>query len=220
MVMRLSLTVCALAVMGCTYSVHPLLTQKELADDVDMSGHWQLEMTGRNEKEKQRLPLELEKYDNSTYDVYIDETYLEENKVKGQEFPDAWTLQLGRVQGQLYGQMIPRDEPTEPPLMGGIPVYIFFRVAVAKDEVKLFPMLDNRSAVIAEQEKLRHIMYPISDFVELTVFTGNSAELQEMMVKHGTHLFKPQPVVLRREKKIDQDKTQDQTDESKTPSSG
>jgi hypothetical protein len=181
---------------GCTYSVHPLLTEKELADDINISGRWQLEISGRDEKKKERLSLELDKYDNSTYDVYLDENFVKENAEKGQEYPDAWTLQLGRVQGQLYGQMIPRDEPAEPPLLNGIPVYIFFRVEVAKNE--LFPMLDNRSAAIAEREKLRHIMYPVSDFVELTVFTGNSAELQEMMIKHGKHLFKPQPVVLRR----------------------
>jgi hypothetical protein len=204
---------------GCTYSVHPLLTEKELADEVDISGHWQLEMSGRTEEEKQRLLLELDKYDNSTYDVYLDENFLKENAAKGQEYPDAWTLQLGRVQGQLYGQMIPRDEPAGPPLMGGIPVYIFFRVEAAADEVKLFPMLDNRSAAIAEQEKLRHVMYPVSALVELTVFTGNSAELQEMIIKHGKHLFKSRPVVLRRARKVDEKRKQDPSVEEKRASS-
>ena len=204
---RLMMLPLILVLPGCTYSVHPLLTERDLTEDVDLTGKWELQLptpnpktvpnAARSKPEPQRIPLTLEKYDKSTYDFYLSEQFA---KASGDDnWPEAWTLQIGKIGDQTYGQLIPRDHPPQHPLFSGIPVYYLGRMELSDNckEVRFYPMLDNESAVLAKREKLPHITYEPSDFVQLTVFTGSSSDLQKMVTSHGKQLFSPRPVVLR-----------------------
>lgn len=201
---------------GCTYTVHPLLKKQDLTGDVDLSGRWKMELTGSETQvaagqgdgrgQKQQIPLTLEKHDRSTYDVYLDEQFQKE--VGKGNWPEAWTLQIGKVGNETYGQLIPRESRPGPPLFSGVPVYYLMRIELSDDtrEVRFHPMLDNASDALAEYEKLPHITHEPSVFVRLTVFTGNSSDLQKMVTEHGKTLFSPRPVVLRRDDKASPDR--------------
>jgi hypothetical protein len=187
---------------GCTGSVHPLLTEENLLEDSDLSGVWVLEVPDKDNK-VQKIPVELDGYDTSTYDLLFSEEWLQDHgktTTSGPDFPDAWTFQIGKIDNQLYGQLIPRDLPTGPPAAFGIPIYWFGKVTLGDDTVEFTPVRDDWAAV-AEREKLPHVNYEPSDFVELTVFTMPTPELQDAVKKHGDVLFKSRSMILRRVKK-------------------
>ncbi|MDA9856687.1 hypothetical protein N9D23_01080 [Rubripirellula sp.] len=180
---------------GCTASIHPLLTEADLVEQEDLSGRWELEIVGSNQgNEKEHLLLEFEKYDTSTYDVFLRSAANKENS----QLPEAWTLQVGVIKGQRFAQVIPRDLPVGPPLAKGIPVYVFGRVEFGTNEIKFYGLLDTRCAALADQAKLQHMTYEPSDMVELTVFTMPTEELQKIVIEHGDKMFKAKPVILRR----------------------
>ncbi|MGB0597496.1 MAG: hypothetical protein ACPGLY_12485 [Rubripirellula sp.] len=180
---------------GCIASIHPLLTEADLVEQEDLSGRWELEIVGANQgKEKGRLLLEFEKYDTSTYDVFLRSAANKDNT----QLPEAWTLQVGIIEGQWFAQVIPRDLPVGPPLAKGIPVYVFGRLEFCTNEIKFYGLLDSRCAALADQAKFQRMTYEPSDMVELTVFTMPTEELQKIVIEHGDKMFKAKPVVLRR----------------------
>ena len=185
---------------GCTASVHPLLTEKELVEQADLSGMWEMELTGPDKK-RERVLLEFEKYDTSTYDVYLrsegDATEKQENGDRT-DWPEAWTVQVGQIEEHFFAQMIPRDLPIGPPLVHGIPVYVFGRIELKANTIKYFALNDVNCASLADQENLRHISYEPSTFVELTVFTTSTKELQKAAISHADKAFNPKPFILRR----------------------
>ena len=186
----------ACAATGCTYSVHPLLEEKDLADEFDLTGHWKMDVAGRNAQQPP-LPLEFDKYDKATFDVLPPESPEYKN------MPEAWTLQIGKVKDQLYAQIIPRELPQSgPPLYYGIPVYTFARLEIEADRLKFYPLLDNSAAAIAEREQLQHVMLHPSEMIDVTVFTMPTAKLQDMVIKHGKKLFRPEPLIFIRVPKV------------------
>jgi hypothetical protein len=190
----------AASLTGCTGSVHPLLTEKDLLEDSDLSGEWILEIPDKDNN-VQRVPIELDGYDSSTYDLLLPEEWVKsqrEKKTRGPEWPDAWTFQIGKIEDQLYGQLIPRDLPTGPPVAFGIPIYWFGQVTLRDDTIEFTPVRDDWAAV-AEREKLPHIKYEPSSFVEMTVFTMPTDELQDAVKKHGDVLFRSRAMVLRKQ---------------------
>lgn len=187
---------------GCTGSVHPLLTEKDLFENTDLSGKWILEIPGEDDK-KQKIPIALDRHrhETSTYDLTISEELLQGQaikKTKGPEWPEEWTFQIGKIDGQLYGQLIPRELPTGPPVAFGIPVYWLGKVKLSKDNVEFLPLRDDRASV-AVRANLPHVKYgrPLN-FVEMTVFTMPTADLQKMVTMHGNLLFHSRGLVLRR----------------------
>ncbi len=187
---------------GCTGSVHPLLNEKDLLEISDLSGKWILELPGEDDK-KQKIPITLDRHrrGTSTYDLTISEELLQGQaikKAKGPEWPEEWTFQIGKIDGQLYGQLIPRELPTVPPVAFGIPVYWLGKVKLSKDNVEFLPLRDDRASV-AVRENLPHVKYgrPLN-FVEMAVFTMPTADLQKMVTMHGNFLFHSRGLVLRR----------------------
>lgn len=196
---RILILTLAACLTGCTGSVHPLLTEKELLEDSDLSGNWILEIPDKDNN-VQKIPVELDGYDTSTYDLLFSEEWLKsqgEMKTQGPEWPNAWTFQIGKIDDQLYGQLIPRDQPSGPPVAFGIPIYWFGKVTLRDDDVEFTPVRDDWAAV-AEREKLPHVKYEPSEFVEMTVFTMPTAELQDAVRKHGEALFRSRAFVLRK----------------------
>lgn len=190
----------AASLTGCTGSVHPLLTEKDLLESSDLSGEWILEIPDEDNNVK-KVPVELDGYDTSTYDLLVAAEWIKDQEAKkspGTEFPEAWTFQIGTIYGQLYGQLIPRDLPTGPPVAFGIPIYWFGKVTLGDDTVEFTPVRDDWAAV-AEREKLPHIKYEPSSFVEMTVFTMPTDELQDAVKKHEDVLFRSRAMVLRKQ---------------------
>jgi hypothetical protein len=195
-----------LTVTGCTYSVHPLLTENELADDIDLSGTWYLQIpgakperdengapTGNSTTKKKAAPVTvtLNKWDDSTYDIVLGENgdkLIDRKRLP--LYPDTWKLQIGRVGGELYAQIIPLDNLSGPPIFSGIPVYTFGRLEIKDDCVRFYGLQDNNSAVLAEKHTLPHIVHSPSEFIDLTIFTGSPKELQAMVQTHGDLLFR------------------------------
>jgi hypothetical protein len=180
------------------------LTEDNLLKDSDLSGNWTLELPDKDDKggEGGRIPLELTEYGTSTYDLVFPEELFEDqgkNKTSEPEWPRTWTLQIGKIDDQLYGQVIPQELPSGPPVAFGIPIYWFGRVSLEKDIIKFYPLLNTQSANLAEREKLQHMSYEPSSFVELTIFTMSTAELQKMVTEHGEEIFSPKPMILRRD---------------------
>lgn len=189
----------AACLSGCTGSVHPLLTEKDLLEDSNLSGEWILEIPD-SDNNVQKVPVELDGYATSTYDLLFSEEWLKsqgEKKTQGPEWPDAWTFQIGKIDDQLYGQLIPRDRPTGPPVAFGIPIYWFGKVTLRDDTVEFTPVRDDWAAV-AERKKLPHVKYEPSAFVEMSVFTMQTTELQDAVRKHGEALFRSRAFVLRK----------------------
>lgn len=184
---------------GCTGSVYPLLTEKDLLKDSDLSGEWMLEFPDKDGN-VQKIPLTLERYDTSTYDLTIPEDLLKSDqngRQAGPEIPDTWTFQVGKISDQLYAQLIPVDQPLGPLPVNGIPIYWFGKLALKDDLIEFTPVLDDR-ADVANKEKLPHIKYEPSIFTEMTAYTMPTAELQKAVVKHGDKLFGSKPLILRK----------------------
>lgn len=191
----------ACAVSGCTGgSIHPLLRQAELNETCDLSGTWRIELADGQNADKQLL-VELHRYDTGTYDVDLHRIHNLASD-RGREIGlckvDAWTLQIGKLNGEVYGQIVPRDPPMGPPLLCGVPVYVFGRLAIEKDELLFFPLLDLSRSGLAEREQFAHVSYRISEFYDLKIFAMPTVELQQAVVAHRQVLFNPKPWVLRR----------------------
>lgn len=187
------------SVLGCTGSVYPLLTGGNLLKDSDLSGEWMLELPDKDGN-VQKIKIELDGYDTSTYDLTIPEEWLQSRKQSqshGLEFPQVWTFQVGKIENELFGQLIPRDLPVGPPVAHGMPVYSFGKLTMKDDTIEFSAVSDDR-AFIATQEKLPHIKLEPSQFVEMTVFTMPTAQLQENVIKHKDKLFRSRPLILRR----------------------
>lgn len=187
------------SLVGCTGSVYPLLTEKELLEDSDLTGDWILE-TRDKDNNLQKVPVRLDSYDTSTYDLELPPEMFgisKKQKTPLQTWPDAWTFQIGKIDGQLYGQLIPRDAPLGPVVAAGVPVYWFGKVSLLNNVLEFTPVRDDWAAV-AKKMKLPHVTYEPSTMVEMTVFTMQTAELQNAVRKHGHLLFRSRALVLRK----------------------
>ena len=171
-----------------------------------MSGTWYFESpAARTETEKNRAPtgnstakkehapatVTLDKWDNSTYDIVLGENgdKLVDRK-KYPLYPETWKLQIGRIGGELYAQIMPLDNLSGPPILSGIPVYTFGRLEIKNDCIQFHGLQDNNSAVLAEKHKLPHITHSPSELIDLTIFTGSSKELHKMVETQADLMFK------------------------------
>ena len=190
--------------VGCTGSVYPLLTEKDLLKDSDLSGHWMVEIPAKNGTVS-KVPVELARYEVSTYDLTVSQEWIESSKQgrnAGNTFPEDWTFKIGKIDNQLYGQLVPREELSGLPTIKGIPVYWFGKLALEKDTLRYYPVI-NRAGEVATKEDLPHIQMEPSVFAELTVFTMPTAQLQQAVAKHGDKLFEPKPIVMRKVEKLE-----------------
>ncbi|MEZ6125810.1 MAG: hypothetical protein R3C49_22010 [Planctomycetaceae bacterium] len=56
----------------------------------------------------QKIKIELDGYDTSTYDLTIPKEWLQSRKQSqshGIEFPEVWTFQVGKIENDLFGQL-------------------------------------------------------------------------------------------------------------------
>ena len=129
--MKTSAILLALAIValyGCTYSVHPILTDADLTQDVDLSGTWQQQLPSDSNPERKPLVIECDGYHNNTsYDA-----------VRLQE---EFTLQIGKVGDGRYLQFIRSDfGTTKDGALACLPVYGFARFELKGEELHVFPV--------------------------------------------------------------------------------
>ena len=191
---------------GCTYSVHPLLTDAELVDVFDLTGKWELELVGPNGEQKQKIPLELDHYEKGTYDLSgLEHLNGPQDSQANEDIPDLWTLKIGKIGDDHYAQFIPLDRPIEPPLFSGIPVHYFGRVELSEKEIKFHPFVDTDCMQLAKEKKLRHIQYEPSDQVHVTVFTMSTKELQQLVKEHGKKIFAEKSLSIKKVGPLEKD---------------
>jgi len=179
-----------LPLSGCTYSVHPLLTEKDLSRDFDLSGDWK--MSGIDE-EKQTVFFKLEeKRDAAIYHLSVEPEW-----GSGLE-PVTYNLQIGKIGGKHYAQLVRQGIKNSPPLLESIPAHFFCRVELINDELHLHPMNHKECSTLLESQKYPHLVYSPTCVTRYTVLTQSTPQLQKMVVKHSDRLFITRPQIFKR----------------------
>lgn len=182
------------AIVGCTYSVHPLFLEKDQIDTSDISGVWE---TNGDSATKERRTVSIEKHDDSIYEVTIEVPA--KNRADSTAPTTAeFTLQVGKIDDQFYGQLIALDGPTGLPLQSGISVYLFARLEIDEQAIKFFPMINHPIDKLPSDYPVQHVMRNHDNHMELTILTDPSEQLKKLIREHGQVLFQEQPVTLRR----------------------
>jgi hypothetical protein len=178
---------------GCTNTVHPLLTDEDLISDVDLTGRWEVVQSKDGDQAPSVIECTADKK-HKLYDVSF------ENFRKPGSDDDAYVMKVGRIADKTYVQLTRLEMPADgPPLLDTVPIYTIARIEVHGDKVNLFPIDEQKRTELIKSEKLPHVEYLMSDLGKpFVVFTMTTAELQQLVQKHGDTLFQVKPVVLSR----------------------
>ena len=194
-------TLLQILLSGCTGSVHPLLTEKDMLQTTDLSGQWLLNLQ-ESDQASQQLLVTLSARGTSDYDLELkpgQSAALKQVPDQTSKWPTRFTLQIGSIDGQTYAQLQARRSTAGPPVALGIPVWWFGRLALTEDTISFAPVLDDHGD-FARENKLPHIRSGSAENSPETVFTGTTAELQQMLRSNGDRLFRSRPIVLKRMK--------------------
>ena len=185
-----TLWVVAACLPGCTYTIHPILTEADMTEDIDLSGTWQQEVTDPKDG---AIILRCEGYaDNTSYDVTFSE----------KEF----TLEIGKLGSDRYLQFIRTEIPPEtPPILTALPVYGFAKFEIHGDALHVFKVDDNRCHKLLLDKNVPFKHYRPTEMVEFFVLTQTTSELQSLLRESGDQIFSEKPMVFRRLKKIPDD---------------
>ena len=170
---------------GCTFSVHPILTEADLTTDIDLTGKWEL-LPPPESKETPRTLVSLAGYSkNSSYDATVD----------GKQ--QRYDLRIGRFGDHRYIQMIQAEAPFNDGLPI-VPVYCFGRFDVVGDELRVFFAVDERVRAILKQKRLPYRELEGTTPMKWLVLTSATAELQALVRDSGDEIFNKTPLVYRR----------------------
>lgn len=186
------IVVLAIALSGCTFSVHPILKERDLTKDVDLSGTWKQQVPPDAKPEFTPIEVSLEGYDdNSLYDA--------EYKNTAQEFD----VRIGRIGDRRVVQFIRSDLllRNESPVLARLPVYGFARFEMKDKELHLFPVHDQGVRKLLQRNDVAFRNYHPSDMLEWCIISDRTSVLQKLIHDHGDDLFKKTPAVFRRVKK-------------------
>ena len=193
--------------VGCTYSLHPLLAPSDLTEEYDLSGVWST-MVEVSDTEHKELRVELVARSRSTYGLTFQQGAemffgLTENRPangtkKDHPIPKEWQLQIGKLGGKHYIQLITDPDLSESPFVGGVPVYLLARVEVDGDQLKVYHLDDANAADLADRIDLPRIVHELGGAAEFTTLTMSTKELQRVITHHGDKLFQKKPMTYRR----------------------
>jgi hypothetical protein len=186
--------------VGCTFSVHPLLEKEHLSREFDLAGTWERQEFTPPTKEKQRkVRVLLEGFDGgSSYDLR--EIGADES-VSG----DEWLIQVGQCAGRDYLQFT-RDDlppPQSLPVLVGIPVYSFARFELAGDELRTYRINDNWVEHKLDRNSTPQIRRGEKGLGRpWIILTIPPDQLRALVEKHGDEMFVKTPDVWRRVAKV------------------
>lgn len=181
---------------GCTDSVRPVLTEKELVHDLDLTGVWSWTSEsndGSADKDK-RPSVELRGFDrNSSYDFQFGGTPDESHD---------YVMRVGRI-GDLTIAEFAQADPSGPPIVHGLPVYVFAKLDYRDGTLTLRELDDQKCRKALEADKLPHFVHlgARNPDIEHTVMLATTAELQQFLTRRQNELFTGKLHTLRRDRR-------------------
>lgn len=180
----------ALSATGCSYTLQPIFTEKELVHDVDLNGVWQEVPRDGDKAPDKAGALELAGFDrNSSYEF---QGPGKDNK------PEDFVLRVGRLGDVTLAELslLDRDGP---PILRGLPVYVVFKLERAGDTFTLRELDDLKCRKLLEQDKVAHFVHlgARKPDIEHTIITAPTSQVQEFLRRRhaevftgGTHVFR------------------------------
>jgi len=179
----------ALALSGCTFSIHPVLTKDDLTKDVDLSGEWERVPPASDTSNSEPYVVVLAGFDsNSAYDA--------EWKYVAQEFD----VRVGKIGDQRILQFIRSDLllKDDAPVLAKLPVYGFARFELQGNELRVFPVDDRGVRKLLGRQDIAFRDYKPTDMLEWCVISERTSRLQQLIREHGDALFHKEPQRFRR----------------------
>jgi len=161
--------------LGCTYSIHPVLTDADFTTEVDLSGTW----TAVTKVPEQRKAYTFSVAEHGDTSIY-------EATWRGKEF----LLEVGKIGDSRYLQFKRADSPPEaPPLLTSLPVYGFAKFKIEGDTLTAYRFNDNAVVRLFKEKKIPFIEHGPSAMVRFYVLTQDTTALQTMLKENEERLF-------------------------------
>ena len=198
----LIVSVCVLAISGCSSSVHPLLTDTNLVHNIDLNGTWT--QTGPPDTKLQIPRFTCKGFDdNSGYDVTLHPAATANSTTnRGKKIPREYELRIGKL-GHHYYLQLSRSEQISggPAFFEGVVTYTWAKVALDDSVLTIFPVDDQALEDLLPQSGLAYLMHKPSDFARNIVITESTAKLQAFVAKHQAILFSKTPLTFARKER-------------------
>jgi len=194
-------SVCVLLVSGCSSSIHPLLTDAQLAHDIELNGTW----IQFDAPDTYRIPNFIcEGFDdNSRYDVtLLPETKTASKETRGKQIPREYEMRIGKLGGQHYLQLARSKQISGgPAFLEGVVTYTWAKLALKDDVLRIYRVDDQAVENLLPKSGLAHLIHKPSDLARNIVITESTAKLQAFIGKHHAKLFSTTPLTFRRKPK-------------------
>ncbi|QDV31556.1 hypothetical protein Spb1_35010 [Planctopirus ephydatiae] len=198
------LGILCLAIVGCSSSVHPILTDTDLVHDTDLNGTWrQIDIT-----DEQNLQYEftLAGYDrNGRYNMTLlnlkeDERSRARSVQNGEEsLPTEFEAAIGKLGEQRFLQVRRSESITGgPSFLEGVVTYTFAKFELHDDVLHVFTIDDLALEKLLAQTMMAHLKHKPSDLVPNIVITESTSRVQEFLKQHHQTVFHSKPVKFRR----------------------
>ena len=181
---------CVLMISGCSSSVHPLLTDTNFVNKLDLNGTWT--QTGLTET-KLRIPRFtcVAFDDKSGYEVTLHPDH-KGNPIpdRGKKMPLEYEMRIGKLGNNYYLQLSRSKQISGgPSFFEGVVNYTWAKVSLEDNVLKIYPVDDQVLEEMLPKSGLAHLMHKPSDFARNIVITESTAKLQAFLVKHQATLF-------------------------------
>ena len=181
-----SLTLLALCLSGCAFSIAPLATGENLVDDPDLSGTWEVISKPRTRdvdlpgaEDLQQFTLERVPRTQGSY-------WMETGDKQ-----HVFCVDLLKLDDVLYLELSYEEAHNR---LYSLPLYQVFRVSAKGDELRLSVCDMRKLAELVAKTNQRHVCRDLD-----IVLIGTTEELQQFYRKHGGEIFgKGNSTVLRR----------------------
>lgn len=192
--MRVSpLILCCLSVLlssGCTYSVHPILLKSDQTTDIDLSGTWALK------------PEPTERSDWCRFSMQSVDRGA--NYVGAIDGGKRFTARIGKLGADRFLQFSMAEQKSpESGLLSSVPVYVIARFEVVDDELRIFPVGQNRAIPWFDGHNIHYRL--IDTGVRHCVLTDDTPTLQKLLKDHGDELFAKTGLIFTRKPVVARD---------------
>jgi hypothetical protein len=179
---------------GCTYSIRPILTEKELVHDIDLNGNWQADSDKPEKATDKPALIELKGFDeNSSYDFEFPSS-----ADPGKEF----VMRVGKL-GDVTVAEFAQLDPVGPPIAHGLPVYVVSKLELKNDTLTLRELDDPKCRKALDEDKVPYFVYEVGHRtgIEQTVMLAPTAQIQEFLRRRHAEVFTGRVHVFRRQVK-------------------
>jgi hypothetical protein len=193
-----------LAMSGCfSSSIHPILTDKDIIHDVDLSGTWrQIDVT---EKQGPSYEFTLAGYDgNGRYDMTLlnfqedERSRLERDQKGGKAIPAEYEVAIGKLGKHRFLQARRAELITGPvSFFDGVVTYTFAKFEPQDDVLLVYIVNDQALENLLPKTTMAHFMHKPTDPRNI-VITESTPRVQEFLKQHHQTVFHSEPLKFRR----------------------